>query len=178
MARPLKFKAGQYIYLTLWGLSTFSALESHPFQICWAYQDEEGQQVLILLAQPRRGFTRKISGSSYQRYPAFVEGPYGKPLHLGQYGTILLLATGVGIAGQLAYIKELLQLYHECEAKTRRIALFWELDAEGGLPNTTFPIYADRTYLAYRYWVRGWMDELLALDVDYVSIMKTLFDIC
>lgn len=131
MARPLRFKAGQYIYLSLWGLSSFSAFELHPFQICWAYQEDSEQQVLVLLAQPRRGFTRALREAVFREYRAFIEGPYGKPVALGQYGTVLLFATGVGITGQLPYVKELLELYHQCRAKTRRIALFWELDAEG-----------------------------------------------
>ncbi|KAI1357150.1 hypothetical protein F5Y08DRAFT_275090 [Xylaria arbuscula] len=131
LARPLRFKAGQYIYLSLWRLSTLSIFESHPFQICWAYRDESDQQVVVLLAQPRRGFTRRLLGPAPRKYRAFVEGPYGKSLSLGEYGTVLLLATGVGVAGQLAYVKELLELYQDCQAKTRRIALFWELDAEG-----------------------------------------------
>ncbi|KAI0191355.1 hypothetical protein F4808DRAFT_476139 [Astrocystis sublimbata] len=153
LARPLRFKAGQYIYLSLWRLSTLSVFESHPFQICWAYRDESDQQVIVLLAQPRRGFTGRLLGPSSRKYRALIEGPYGRSLLLGEYGTVLLLATGVGIAGQLPYVKELLELYQDCQAKTRRIALFWELDAE-----------------VHRYWVKDWMDELLALDNDYVGI--------
>lgn len=155
IARPMKFKARQYIYLSLWRLSTLSVFESHPFQICWAYQDDSNQQVIVLLVQPRRGFTGKLLGSSSRKYRALIEGPYGKSLSLGEYGTVQLLATGVGIAGQLPYIKELLQLYQNCEAKTRRIALFWELDAE-----------------MHRYWGKDWMDELLALDKDYILDMQ------
>ncbi|KAI0191344.1 hypothetical protein F4808DRAFT_443927 [Astrocystis sublimbata] len=155
MARPLQFEPGQYIRLSLWHLSTFSAFEFHPFQICWAYRDESDRQVIVLLVQPRRGFTRRLVGSSSRRYRAFVEGPYGKSLSVGEYGTVLLLATGVGIAGQLPHIKKLLELYEDCQVKTRRIALFWELDAE-----------------AHRHWVKDWMDELLALDQDYILDMQ------
>ncbi|KAI1159500.1 hypothetical protein F5B18DRAFT_581492 [Nemania serpens] len=153
MARPLKFKAGQYIYLSLWRLSTLSIFESHPFQICWAYRDENDQQVIVLLVQPQRGFTRRLSRMSTRRYRAFIEGPYGKSLPLGEYGTVLLLATGVSIAKQLPYVKKLLELYQDCQAKTRRIALFWELDED-----------------VHRYWVNDWMDELPALDKDYLYI--------
>ncbi|KAI0525815.1 hypothetical protein F5B22DRAFT_254985 [Xylaria bambusicola] len=155
LARPLRFKAGQYIYLSLWRLSTLSIFESHPFQICWAYRDESDQQVIVLLAQPRRGFTSRLLGPAPRKYRALIEGPYGKSLSLGEYGTVLLLATGVGIAGQLPYVKELLELYQDCQAKTRRVALFWELDAE-----------------VHRYWVKDWMDELLALDKDYILDMQ------
>ncbi|KAI0165311.1 hypothetical protein GGR52DRAFT_585349 [Hypoxylon sp. FL1284] len=143
MARPLKFKAGQYIYLSLWGLSGLSALESHPFQICLDHADDNAQQVIVLLVQPRQGFTRRLLASTSARdYAALIEGPYGQPLSLDQYGTVLLFATGIGIAGQLPYVRELLDLYLQCRVKTRRIALFWE--------------------------VRKWIDELLALDVDYI----------
>ncbi|KAI3339697.1 hypothetical protein F4824DRAFT_454462 [Ustulina deusta] len=114
MARPLSFKAGQYIYLSLWRFLALSAFEFHPFQICWAFRDESDRQVIVLLAQPRRGFTRKLLGSSSRKYRALIEGPYGKSLSVGKYGTVLLLATGVGIAGQLPYIKELLELYQDC----------------------------------------------------------------
>lgn len=68
--------------------------------------------------------------TAYQ-HRALVEGPYGKTLSFGQYGTVLLFATDMGIAGQLPYIGKLLERYQQCKVKTRRIALFWELEAEG-----------------------------------------------
>jgi NAD(P)H-flavin reductase len=54
----------------------------------------------------------------------FIEGPYGSHTALDQYGTVLLFATGIGIAGQLSYMKEQLQLYREWQTKTRRHVLF------------------------------------------------------
>ena len=61
---------------------------------------------------------------------AVIEGPYGKELDLELYGTVLLFAIGIGIAGQLPYVIQLLEGYYNCEVKTWRIALFWELDSE------------------------------------------------
>ena len=55
---------------------------------------------------------------------AIINGPYGKELSLGSYSTVLLFATGIRIAGQLPYVAQLLDGYHNCEVKTRRIALF------------------------------------------------------
>ncbi|KAK7924653.1 hypothetical protein PG985_006707 [Apiospora marii] len=152
LARPLKLHAGQYIYLSLWGLSSLSAFEYHPFQICWEYADEHAQQVIVLLAQARRGFSRRLLMATPYEHRALIEGPYGKTLSLGQYGTVLLFATDMGIAGQLPYIRKLLEQYQQCKVKTRRIALFWELEDEG-----------------YRYWVKEWMNQMLSLDSDYVS---------
>ncbi|KAK8125001.1 uncharacterized protein PG998_000760 [Apiospora kogelbergensis] len=155
MARPLKFQAGQFIYLSLWGISGLSGFEYHPFQICWEYADEHAQQVIVLLAQARRGFSKRLLMATAYQHRALVEGPYGKTLSFGQYGTVLLFATDMGIAGQLPYIRKLLERYQQCKVKTRRIALFWELEAEG-----------------YRYWVKPWMDEMLLLDSDYILDMQ------
>jgi NAD(P)H-flavin reductase len=62
---------------------------------------------------------------------AIIEGPYGKEIHLDEYGTVLLFVTGISIASQLPYIKQLLENFHNYDAKTRRIALFWQVDSRG-----------------------------------------------
>lgn len=133
LARPRKIYAGQFIYLCLPGLSTLSLLRSHPFQVAWAYTDES-RQVLVLLVQPRRGFTRKLLlADPHHEYKAAVEGPYGPRMPLDQFGTVLLFATNIGVSGQLLFMKEILELYANHKAKARRIALFWEIDVEGKL---------------------------------------------
>lgn len=136
LSRPWEPQAGQYVYLCIPGLSYTSFAQAHPFYVSWWYRDGEGNTVLVLIVQKRRGFTEKLflhasnglDGRSKMR--AVIEGPYGKELDLESYGTVLLFATGIGIAGQLPYVTQLLEGYHNCEVKTRRIALFWELDSE------------------------------------------------
>jgi NAD(P)H-flavin reductase len=61
---------------------------------------------------------------------AIVEGLYGKELDLESYDTVLLFATGIGIAGQLPYVTQLLEQYQSGGVTNQRIALFWELDSE------------------------------------------------
>jgi hypothetical protein len=51
-------------------------------------------------------------------------------LNLRTYNTVLLFATGIGIAPQLPYVRQLLTEHYTWIAKTRRIALFWETDSE------------------------------------------------
>lgn len=61
-----------------------------------------------------------------------VEGPYGlSDLKLGSYGTVLMVATGLGIASQLPYIKHLLDAHHSRSVTTQKIKLFWEVQMEG-----------------------------------------------
>ena len=91
---------------------------------------------MVFIVQKQRGFTKNLflhaNSNRSQNYEirALVKGPYGKELDLKSYGTVLLFATGIGIAGMLPYVTQLLEGYHNCEVKTRRIALFWELESE------------------------------------------------
>ncbi len=138
VARPWRFRAGQYVYLCVPSVSHSAFLQSHPFAICWWYRDGDGNDVAVCIIQARRGFTRElgkyaISGGigTQAEMRAIVEGPYGREICLNSYGTVLLFASGIGIAGQLPYVRQLLDEYHSCETKSRRIALFCEMDAEG-----------------------------------------------
>jgi predicted ferric reductase len=129
LSRSWKFRAGQYVYLCMPDVSTGAFLQSHPFSIAWWYKDGEND-VIVLIVQPRRGFTRQLMGRTETDMKAIIEGPYGGKLSLGSYGTVLLFATGVGIASQLPFIKQLMEGHHNRVVKTRKIALYWEIDAE------------------------------------------------
>ncbi|OTA99792.1 hypothetical protein M426DRAFT_27187 [Hypoxylon sp. CI-4A] len=62
---------------------------------------------------PRPQLPQKTCSDNFQtRLRRVCRGPlpYGKPLVLDQYGTVLLFATGIGITGQLPYMKELLTI--------------------------------------------------------------------
>jgi len=110
-------------------------MQSHPFFVAWWYRDAKGD-VIVLIVEKRKGFTRDLflhaSNDIDQRsgMRAIVEGPYGKQLDLESYDTVLLFATGMGIAGQLSYVTQLLERYHSRRVTGQRIALFWELDSE------------------------------------------------
>jgi predicted ferric reductase len=62
---------------------------------------------------------------------AFIEGPYEQQLDLESYGTVILVATGVGVAPQLSWIQQLLYGIQNSVVKTRKISLLWEIEAEG-----------------------------------------------
>ncbi|KAJ9419916.1 hypothetical protein QL093DRAFT_2375269 [Fusarium oxysporum] len=151
MPRPLKFRAGQFVFLSIPRLALF---QYHPFQIAWEYLSDKsdgGRQVIVIIIQPRHGFTSRLRlAVPFERYTALVEGPYGNTTKLDQYGTVLLFATGIGIAGQLPYMNEQLRLYREWRTKTRRHVLYWEIEAE-----------------EYRYWVNEWINDILSWNIDY-----------
>ena len=135
LTKSWKPRAGQYVCLCIPGVSPTSFAQLHPFYVAWCYR-YDGADYAVFIVQRRKGFTdnlflhRETQFEEGTEMRAIVEGPYGKELNLDSYGTVLLFATGIGIAGQLAYVVQLLSGYHNCEVKTRRIALFWQVDSE------------------------------------------------
>ncbi|KAI9888416.1 MAG: hypothetical protein M1814_000478 [Vezdaea aestivalis] len=148
--RPWKIHAGQYIFLTIPGVGTWSALQSHPFMITW-WNEDPRESKICLLVKPQRGFTSKLARNTDYPMRAFLDGPYGLRHKFGDFGTVLMFASGIGVAGQLPHVKELIAGYNNFEVRTRRIALFWQIDRE-----------------CHASWVQQWMNELLEKDTDYV----------
>ncbi|PWW77236.1 hypothetical protein C7212DRAFT_181745, partial [Tuber magnatum] len=144
--RPWHFRAGQHIYLRGFGMGIRAFWQSHPFTIAWW----EGDRISMLI-RPRGGFTRRLLLYAGCTLHALVEGPFGIEHDLGSYGTVLMFASGVGIAAQVPYIRRLLEGRSMSKARTQRIVIYWRLDNE-----------------AHQEWVKEWMDELLRLDVKYV----------
>lgn len=128
LLRPWNVRAGQYVYLTVPGASRTSFVQSHPFYVAWWYPFKDDNYI-VLIAQRRQGFTQNLVPSSAR---ALIEGPYGKEMSLDSYDNALLFATGMGIAGQLSYVAQLLRGYHDCGVKTKRVTLFWQVDSESG----------------------------------------------
>ncbi|KFY66689.1 hypothetical protein V496_01943, partial [Pseudogymnoascus sp. VKM F-4515 (FW-2607)] len=94
-------------------------------------------------------------------FRAFVDGPFGIPHDFGAYGTVIMIATGVGIAGLMPYLKDLISGYNSCEVRTRRILLIWQIQNEGQED-------------AVRPWmVKPWMDKILTRDTGMVSLHVT-----
>lgn len=142
LSRGWHHRAGQYVYLCVPGVSRTSFLQLHPFYVAWWYREGEFDYTVFII-EKYTGFTKFLVECSsrdrraHEHLTALIEGPYGKELELDLYGTVLLFATGIGIAGQLSYVSQLLQDYRSCETKTKRIALFWQVRPEGKLTSPT-----------------------------------------
>lgn len=68
-------------------------------------------------------------GSDYRL--ALITGPHGLSVDAGSYGTVLIVASGFGIAAGLPILKELVQGFNESNVRTRHVHLAWQLDALG-----------------------------------------------
>ena len=131
-----RVKAGQSIFLSIPSLGLFTGVRGHPFVISWWERDERGLRLSVLV-QSRAGFTAALSRRTHTVLRAFIDGPYGAPHSFGEYGTVVMLASGIGIAGHMPYIKDLIRGYNSCEVRTRRILVVWEMEdlGEGGPVN-------------------------------------------
>lgn len=127
--RPWRVKAGQSVLLSIPRLGILTGFRGHPFTISWWRRDRDGL-TLSLLVQSRAGFTAELERHAGRRLLAFIDGPYGPPLNLGEHETVVMFASGVGIAGHMPHIKELISGYNSCEIRTRRVLVVWQLDEE------------------------------------------------
>ena len=144
LSRPISVHAGQYINIWIPSISFWSFLQSHPFMVVsWT----AGQPMYLdLLIEPKTGFTHKLYQYAREIMPenlkpeefsqadsriAWFSGPHGSSTNVGDFGTVLLIATDFGIAAQIPILKELIRGFNKCEVRTRRIHLVWQLRAWG-----------------------------------------------
>lgn len=130
LPRPWKVIAGQYINLCVPSVSPWSFLQNHPFMITWWDDNQQGEAPYVsLLIKTRSGFTGKLFGLDGWRL-AWIDGLYGLGKDVGDYGSLFMLATGIRVAEQIPYIKQLLKGYRDCTVRTRSISLVWQIDKE------------------------------------------------
>ena len=130
-SHPWPVQAGQHIYLRILVGSYFSLFQTHPFNIAWW----DGNKI-SLLVKPRRGLTRELLLlEGKKRIRGLIEGPYGSTYvygeggKLGAFHNVVLVATGIGIAAVVPYVKELMDSYAK-GSRTERIWLVWVLGKE------------------------------------------------
>lgn len=137
LSRPLKVKAGQYINLWIPSISFWSFLQSHPFVVTsWSLEE---QDQLDLFVEPRRGLTRELlyHAQAGERGGVFVSrwvlfsGPHGISAPVGEYESVLLVATDFGMAALLPYLQQLIHGYQTRKVCTRRIRVIWQVQRIG-----------------------------------------------
>lgn len=137
LSRPLKVKAGQYINLWIPSVSFWSFLQSHPFVVTsWSLEE---QDQLDLFVEPRRGLTRELlyHAQAGQRGGVFgsrwvlFSGPHGISAPVGEYESVLLVATDFGMAALLPYLQQLIHGYQTRKVCTRRIRVIWQVQRIG-----------------------------------------------
>ncbi|QSS64903.1 hypothetical protein I7I51_01978 [Histoplasma capsulatum] len=162
---------------------SLAAVEAPPrstylprFELAWWETSPDGRAASVsVLIEVDSGFTRKLWLTRHRRLRIIVDGPYGgkdldrwQPLSTGfPYDAVALVATGIGIVGQLPFIRELLQRFVSEEkamhtrgggVRRHRISLVWQLDKE-----------------EHMNWICDWMDQLLADDDTTLILHISLY---
>ncbi|OGM47333.1 ferric-chelate reductase [Aspergillus bombycis] len=182
LARSWTFKPGQYMYLYMPSLGLWT---SHPFSIAWtddraSLTEKRGsnESLSILLGGPQRevmsflikrrdGFTnkllQKVNTSIEGKFTAsaLVEGPFGGLHSLSSYGTILLIAGGIGITHPMSYLHEIMNGFSQKSTAVRKVSLIWVIRS-----------------IDHLEWIQPWMTSLLnhsALQVSNEQKNHTYF---
>lgn len=164
VTRPWKVKAGEYVYVCIPGVSPLSLFQSHPFMITWWDEDDKERcKRIYLLLKSKSGFTRQLTDHvDTSCLKTWIDGPYGDNMKFEDVGRSVMFASGIGIAAQIPYIKELLAKGEDWRVCTRKILLVWQLDKESKYISIKVFESADRA--DDQDWVQDWMDQLLATD--------------
>jgi predicted ferric reductase len=129
LGRPMKVKAGQYVYLWMPSVSLWSWMQTHPFMVTsWSSVE---QDTLELFVNARQGLTRKLRDRAAlggaTSFLTFVGGPHGISKSVSQYESVLVVASGFGIAGVISHLRKLLHGYNTSRSRIRRVHLVWQL---------------------------------------------------
>ncbi|OQE18874.1 hypothetical protein PENFLA_c020G01723 [Penicillium flavigenum] len=148
VARPWRFRPGQYMYLYMPCLGLWT---SHPFTVAWSSTSESlnvnekrgsggssdaltggsPTTTMSVLIKGQDGFTKKLlrkaedSPEGRIQAMALAEGPFGGIHSLGSYGTLLLIAGGIGITHPVSYLNEVIATFTEQKTATRKVHLVW-----------------------------------------------------
>ncbi|KAL2844727.1 ferric reductase like transmembrane component-domain-containing protein [Aspergillus pseudoustus] len=147
LARTWKFKSGQYMYLYV---PTLGLWTSHPFSVAWTSSEETAvadkrdssdsfnllleekpRTTVSFLIKRRDGFTCKLLRKAMNaeerqfRATAFAEGPFGGLHSLSSYGTVVLVAGGVGITHPMSYLHEFVEGFAARTTAVRKVSLIW-----------------------------------------------------
>ena len=130
LARPQVVRPGQYFYVCFPCLSTFSALQSHPYTAAWTAVDAHGKATSVsLLVKPQGGASQRLLRHHGEGLLTFLDGPYGT-FEMQQYDSVILFCNNIGIAAMTLLLKDLL-VQGRNDAKSPQVSLVWQLEQEG-----------------------------------------------
>lgn len=135
LPRPVHVEPGQYINLWIPSVCFGSWMQSHPFTVTsWSRGEQDSLRLLI---QPQRGFSRDLARrcnlgmKGTDSFLALFTGPHGITKVIDRYETVLLVASGFGIAASIPYLKKMIHGYNTCTSHVRRLHLVWQVENIG-----------------------------------------------
>lgn len=131
LPRPVQLESGQYINLWVPSVSLWSWAQTHPFIVTsWS---KGPRNTIELLVQPCRGLSADlaryatVAGETPVSFCALFTGPHGRSEDVRHYESILVIASGFGIAAAIPYMKSMIYGYYTRTIKARRLHLVWQV---------------------------------------------------
>jgi predicted ferric reductase len=180
LTRPWTFTPGQHAYIYMPAIGWWTA---HPFSVAWTDEDTEDnisekdslpkniddytrKRNIYFLIRRMKGFTNSLylkteKAGGKLKATALVEGPYNQQT-LHSYGTVILVAAGIGITHIVPHVHDLVRGYGQGTVAARRVTLIWSV----------------RT-LEELALIRDWMNIILALPrrQEVLRIMLYVFQL-
>ncbi|KAJ5155344.1 Riboflavin synthase-like beta-barrel [Penicillium capsulatum] len=168
VSRAWTFRPGQYMYLYMPCLGLWT---SHPFTVAWKSTKDTSLNLhekrsssdsfatliggsetttMSILVKGQDGFTKKLLRKAEEspegriKAMALAEGPFGGIHSLASYGTLLLVAGGIGITHPMSYLHEVVTNFSARKTATRKVHLIWMVRS-----------------LDHISWVQNWMLDIL-----------------
>jgi predicted ferric reductase len=140
LPRGREIGPGKYFYLFTPAAGFWSFWQRHPYSIAWWSEDEKGRAATVsLLVKAQHGFSRHLAMANQgESFIVALGGPYGRSVDTSKYGTLVLFATGIGIATQLSVVKRAFRDYQLGNNILRRISIIWQMDSESELTPLKF----------------------------------------
>ncbi|KAL4984460.1 hypothetical protein BDW68DRAFT_190474 [Aspergillus falconensis] len=130
LPRPIKLRAGQYVYLWMPFMGFWSWAQSHPYMvISWS---QEKQQTLDLYVHPRQGFSARLldridmAQGTTVSLTGFISAPHGVSESFDEYERVVAIASGSGVAAVVPYLQRLIFGCNTFSLHTRRIHFIWQ----------------------------------------------------
>ena len=97
----------------------------------WDHNLTSNTTTITLLLKLKKGFTEHFCQQiQTSQLKTWIEGLYKSIRNIGDYGRVMMFASGIEIAAQVPYIKALLEGAKNYSVHTRSILLVWQLDEE------------------------------------------------
>lgn len=137
--KPMNIRPGQFIRICIPSRYSNSWLQSHPFTVVtWGHDQKRGGERamrLELVVRKRLGLTsilsQLIEEGPKSGQPCWLDGPYGSSADVSGFGSVLMLATGMGLFAMLPHLQGILDTHRSADSKLQRIRLMWEPENEG-----------------------------------------------
>lgn len=133
-----------------------------------------------MVARPHRKLNRALynlyrlqrTKKGIRSQPVAVFGPYGRPLELSCYGTIIFALEDIGLFRALPYIEMLISASCQRKAMVRRVEVLWKRERRFGKPGEVDESFKGELKISIDNpeWYKQWRQRMFDTDWDHFDV--------